>query len=359
MADESLLSLISPADLAGFNNQVVQSDPFGIAGNSLASWQPNYSYMDATESGLTSFGKAFAQGLLQNYAQNNASKQLSSVINVLPQLSSDPLGTATPEGVDSSPFNLIRGSAYLNKVKRDETVKATQKATLADLFKSVGIEGIKSGTMDPKSAVDLVTTGKLPETGVVDPLANPNSPNYKVNQDLFKIEQTYTDKLLTGAEPQRVMAMNRASTNILDAIKKNNPLAASTAIFEYAKLQDPAGTIREADEMRVSDPGGPLGALAQIHNQITGEGKLTPDAKKAMRELVPMLQENTFTQYNQLRDSYLDAAKQYGANPERIKYIKPTDLSSYLTEAATEQQIPPGMKLQRNKTTGETRIVPQ
>jgi hypothetical protein len=149
------------------------------------------------------------------------------------------------------------------------------------------------------------------------------------------LEQEYTDKLLTGDQGKKALEINKAARNIFEALKKENPLAASTAIFEFAKLQDQAGVVREADEMRVSDPGGPLGRLAQIHNEILAKGKLTPEAKAAMRELVPIMQESTFSQYNQLRDSYLEAAKDYGANPDRIKYVRPFDVSTYFEDAMT------------------------
>lgn len=337
MADE-LIGLLSPNDLLGFSQRVEASDPYGLIGRSLQQWQPNYETFNATESFATAFGKAFLSGLATNYAQNRAADQVSKVVNVLPQLGADPYSVSAPEGVDAGPFNLLKGSAILKSEARKASAASEGQRTVGDLLKSILGEGVKAGTITPASALEAAKTGRIEEvlgSSQSDALKNPNSPDYKRNQDLFKIEQSYTDKLLTGAEPQRVMAMNRAATNILDAIKKDNPLAASTAIFEYAKLQDPAGTVREADEMRVSDPGGPLGILAQIHNQITGEGKLTSDAKKSMRELVPILQENTFTQYNQLRDSYLEAAKEYGADPARIKYLKPADLSGYLTESSS------------------------
>lgn len=345
------LGLVNPTatanDLSSFQNNVLSTDPWNIAAKSLGSFQPNMSTWDSGTQIATSFGKNFLAGLMGQYARNDAADQLNKVVQVMPQLRSDPLNVAVPEGVDESAFSTLRSNSVLKNLEA-QAQAAQSENELRNAIKKAGL------VKEAEILGENKAFGALGAAGA----ENPNSPGYKVNQDLFKIEQSYTDKLLTGAEPQRVMAMNRAATNILEAIKKDNPLAASTAIFEYAKLQDPAGTVREADEMRVSDPGGPLGQLAQFHNQITGEGKLTPDAKKAMRELVPILQDSTFSQYNQMKDSYLDAAKGYGADPNRIKYLKPADLTSLLADDST-QNIPPGMKLQRNKVTGETRLVPQ
>lgn len=335
-------------DLSSFQNNVLSTDPWNIAAKSLGSFQPNMQTWSPTTQIATSFGKNFLAGIMGQYARNDAAEQLNKVVQVMPQLRTDALGVATPEGVDESAFSTLRSGQVLKNLEA-QAQAAQSENELRNAIKKAGL--IKEAEI----------LGENKAYGLVAPGAkNPNSPGYKVDQDLFKIEQSYTDKLLTGVEPQRVMGMNRAATNILEAIKKDNPLAASTAIFEYAKLQDPTGTVREADEMRVSDPGGPLGQLAQLHNQITGEGKLTPEAKKAMRELVPILQDSTFSQYNQMRDSYLDAAKGYGADPSRIKYLKPTDLSSYLEDQTlkVDPTIPPGMKLQRNSK-GETRLVPQ
>lgn len=332
---------LSPTDLTGFAQSVQASDPYGIAGQALGAFQPDMSTWSAGTQGATAFGKAFLSSILGNYARQNTANQLSSVVQSLPSLTSNPYGTAVPEGVDSSAYNILRGTSALNQAQMQAASASKKSDTRMDLLKTIFGEGVKTGSMSPQAALEGIETGKLPFGQEVDASKNPNSNQYKFNKDIADIERKYTETLLTGTAAKEAMNINRASTNILEAIKKDNPLAAATAIFEFAKLQDPAGTVREADEMRVSDPGGPLGQLARTFNEIQSKGKLTAEAKRSMRELVPLLQKNTFDQYDQIKGGFLDAATQYGADPSRIQYVKPTDLSSYLQEPVTDTTTNP------------------
>lgn len=332
MANPNVFGSLSPADLGQFAQTIQSSNPYGIAGNALGNAQFDMSTWSAPTQGATAFGKAFLSGILGNVARQNTASQLSSVMQALPSLTTNPMGTALPEGVDSTAFNMLRGTSALNLAQTQAASAAKKTETVGDLLKTVLSEGVKTGTITPEAALEAAGTGKLPAGQEMDLSKNPNSPQYKLNKDVGDIERKYTETLLTGTAAKEAMNINRAATNILEAVKKDNPLAASTAIFEFAKLQDPTGTVREGDELRVSDPGGPLGQLARTFNEIQQKGKLTAEGKKAMRELVPVLQKNTFDQYNQIKGGFLEAAKQYGASPERIQFVKPTDLSSYLAE---------------------------
>jgi len=340
MADESLLSLISPADLAGFNNQVTQSDPFGIAGNSLASWQPNYSYMDATESGLTSFGKAFAQGLLQNYAQNNASQQLGSVINVLPQLSSDPMATIAPEGVDSSAFNMLRGSAFLNKVKRDETAKANNQATLSDLLKTVGIEGIKSGTMDPRSALDLVTKGELPEAGVVDPLSNPNSPAYKANKDSNDALTTLR-KEFNALEPVKNFAKASQGATALAGALKDKSKVSDQELVRYSILMiEPGMAVREGEQGAVANSQSiPEAWKGQLESALSGSSALGDDVRKGIERLATRAYNSHKGLYDQAYDMYGKEAEMQGLDKSRLSYLGSPLSSDQIFQQKTQPDV--------------------
>lgn len=334
MAD--IYATLSPTDLGNFAQSVQASDPYGIAGRALGQAQFDTSTWSAPTVGATAFGKAFLSGILGNMAQSNVNNQLASVVQSLPSLTSNPYGTAVPEGVNSSAYNILRGTSALNQAQMQAASKAESSKVRSGLLQSIFGKAVENGTMTPEAAITALDTGKLPASQAVDATKNPNSPQYKLDKDMADIERKYTETLLTGTAAKEAMNINRAATNILEAVKKDNPLAASTAIFEFAKLQDPTGTVREGDELRVSDPGGPLGQLARTFNEIQQKGKLTAEGKKAMRELVPLLQKNTFQQYDQIKGGMLEAAKQYGADPSRIKYVQPTDLSSYLSD------LPPG-----------------
>lgn len=321
----------------------------------------------------TSFAQGFLGALLRGYGQQQVADQTKQAAALLPLLYSDPQSVQRPEGMDANAFQTLQGLAQLKKLQQEAYQQQAKQELFNDLLREnakadigarndlskVLMQGLASGDPLERNATErLLSRLRGATEGESAPKATPferkveeygdpelarlavkeESPEFK-RDDLWKIEQAYTDKLLTGDQAKKVIEINKASRNIFEALKKENPLAASTAIFEFAKLQDPAGVVREADEMRVSDPGGPLGRLAQIHNEMLKKGKLTPEAKAAMREIVPIMQASTFMQYDQLRDGYLEAAKQYGANPERIKYVRPFDLSSYYQDELPQQQL--------------------
>lgn len=293
------------------------SAPLSAAKFDMSTWSP-------TEQIGVSAGQAFISALLNGLGQRSEANQMSLAAKVLPQLYRDPEAVAVPEGLDPEAFGALKLSTIKEKAAQDFQKEELKTKLFAEMFSR---NPALASQLMPTKAKDFGLDVAIPQMG-----EDPDSAAYKIAQDKRKIEEQYTEKLLTGTQANLALNLNKAASNIFKALEKENPLTASTAIFEFAKLQDPTGTVREADEMRVSDAGGPLGQLARIHNEIMQKGKLTPDAKIAMREIVPFMVENQFQSYNQLRDSYLDAAKSYGADPSRVQFVKPVDLSSYLNQ---------------------------
>lgn len=321
----------------------------------------------------TSFAQGFLGALMRGYGQQQVADQTRQAAALFPMLYSDPDSVQRPEGIDADAFEALRGAAQLKKLQQEAYQQQARQQLFNDLLMEdakanigakndinkiliqklasgdplernaaqrlmAGLKGIDLGDSAPKVTPFEKKVEEYGDPDLARQAVKDENPEFR-QADLWKIEREYTDKLLTGDQAKKVVEINKASRNIFEALKKENPLAASTAIFEFAKLQDPAGVVREADEMRVSDPGGPLGRLAQIHNEMLKKGKLTPEAKAAMREIVPIMQASTFMQYDQLKDGYIEAAKQYGANPERIKYVRPFDLSSYYEDELPQQTL--------------------
>lgn len=154
MAPIDELGLLGVGDLGAFNQSVQQSDPYGIAGRSLAAWTPNTSTWSPTESGITAFTKSFLSGILGNYAQQRSADQLNSVIGILPQLESNPMSVAAPEGVNSDAFAALKGSAVLKNYIGQES----KKQTLKDLLKSVIGPAIQNRDMAISDAVKLLSS---------------------------------------------------------------------------------------------------------------------------------------------------------------------------------------------------------
>jgi hypothetical protein len=371
MADPaSLAALLGGDDLVAFEQRLRADNLLSQIAPAIGAVKFDRSTWSPGESFGTSLAQAFLSGAMGRIGSNQVGEQVGKVAEILPSLYADPLRAARPEGVDESAFNQLKAVSAVkqlqNRQLRAQKVEDLMYSLFGDRAKEMfsaefageKAKNTKIGELQAFDAADGGTPAPTKTQAMVGMSAdgqpiwaeieeaaapaarsdrlfkNPDDPRYKAQHDLFKIEQDYTERLLAGPQAQQAFGMNRAAMNIMEALQKDNPLAAATAIFEYAKLQDPAGTVREADEMRVADPGGPLGTLARTYNEIVQKGKLTPEAKQNMRELVPILQKNQFANYNLLKDNYLEAAKQYGADPSRIKYISPADLSPFLAEAA-------------------------
>lgn len=299
----------------------------------------------------TTLGVSAVQGflgsLLSGIGNQKEAQQMQLATSVLPALYANPNAVANP-GIDAEAFEGLKLSAarenVLRQVKRDESTQALLNELLTRKAQAQ-IDTAEAGPREAaKKLAELGAYANLPDAGATIP----GTPAYTAAQDALKkandigkIERDYSTTLTTGDEAKRAIALNKAAANIFDALKKDSPLAASTAIVEYAKLQDPLASVRESDELRVSDPGGPLGILARYQNEIVQKGKLVPGAKEAMKELVPLLQQNQFAAYDELKNGILEVAPQYGANPANIKYIKPIDLSTFDEQKTEDIPAPP------------------
>jgi hypothetical protein len=139
MADEALLGILGNQDLLNFNQQTLQSDPYGMAGGVLGSWRPNTQTWDTGTATATAFAQSFLSGLLGNYARQRATEQTNQVIGLLPQLRANPSMVVAPEGVNENAFALLKANAVLNQ----QAAEAKRALTLEEMLRNVGIEGMK------------------------------------------------------------------------------------------------------------------------------------------------------------------------------------------------------------------------
>lgn len=313
MADD-YLSLLSPNDLAGFNQNVMANDPYGLIGRSLAEWQPNYSTFNAGQSALTAFGKAFMGGLLQNYSQNRAADQITKVVNVLPQLRSDPLGVAVPEGVDVGPFNMLRGSAILKNEALKESDKIKDESRIGTLLNSILPEMVKARSLSAGDALSIATSDdpqkafleaakRVPNAEVVEGPGLPSTTNPlampgQATSEKFK---SYYQDFLKIMPP--IQAASAAKEQVQGEIKANSKSfdEAKTAREAAQKLMSMAQTA-EAGMSRAGQTGSELasmyektvatlapilpGSQAEAIEQSTGDALLSsikPEAFTAAR----------------------------------------------------------------------------
>jgi hypothetical protein len=316
--------MLNPNDLLGFTQQVRQSDPYGIAASSLNAFQPDTRSFSAGELGATAFGKSFLSGLLGNYANERANRQLSSVVQALPQLNSDPYGMSIPEGVDSGAFNLLRGSAILKNAQKSAVLGDEKKTAVGDLLKTVLSKSVETGAMTPQAALKALQTGDFSALEGMDqesPKANPNSPLEKKTVEL----RTDFDK---KEQVQNFNYVNRLSTQ-LDEILKNPKAVADSSLAKIAvQFIEPKLSVNAGEGAALAQSASiPEEYKAAINKALKGGTGLPDDVRFGLLDLARAAKVAHGKAYQQTFNLYKDEADRFGIPIERITNVLPLDLS--------------------------------
>lgn len=349
MADESVLGLLGSNDLAGFNQSVVQSDPYGIAGRSLGAWQPDMSTWSPTEVGVTSFAKSFLSGLLGNYAQQNAANQLNSVISVLPQLREDPLHVATPEGVDAAPFSALRANQALKYYAAKDAAAEEKNKTLSTLFGNVlG----KYAEKDPTGALKIATSENPQEalkeimsggTGY-DPKSDPDSPAFKMKEAIQKEEDAARGEILKLPAIQQFNTTQTTLSRIKDL--KDDDTGTSDIPFITLFLSGLDGSVvKEGEYNRVSGSNPLIEKYKNLfESTLNGGSAIGTETKKQMYNELLKTQKGLLAEAILQSAPRIATAAQRGANPKNILPFDPdmkfeTPSSSAVLGGASQSQV--------------------
>jgi hypothetical protein len=316
---------LSPTDLIGFHQTVQAQNPWGIGGQILGQWQPNVSTWNATESGAGNFGKAFLAGLMSGYARQDANAQLGKVVTALPQLASNPMGTAVPEGVDADAFSVLRGSAALKNTMRQAAIgdQLAAKGIFLDqndprpLSEQVAAVLGKQKAAETKGAIQGQLEGygiDAGGTGVPGAEKIPGSPLYEKNKDQTTLERQLANDFYTKAQDfkykeQGIKALSQA---YLDT--------SGTSDFELirrgSQMVEPGLAVRRDDEDSIRGAASILGVSFQtVKNAITGETRLPPDVRAGIMRIAKRSYDASLGDYNTIRQSYLDRASAAGVDP--------------------------------------------
>lgn len=366
MADDSLLGLGS-GDLIGFQNQVVQSDPYGLAGQSLGSWQPDMRTWDPATQGVTSFTKSFLAGLLGNYARENAASQLNSVIGVLPQLRNDPLTVTAPEGVDANAFASLKGTAILKDYAKQQAEDEAKKPRMAQLLNTILGEGVRSGDVTPEQAIAAMSSedpaaalktlqgdtagvngeslrmkGKFDALGITDPVARAGIRNQD-DLDLYV-------RTVQGREEKSAAASEKANAKLEKDLRTalerpNTPYQAAVTLAPLMKIADqivgaeehspqgdlalldvlnktynPGGVLREGLMQMSKDAMSPLNRVrAELENVLTSNGAtFSPQGRQQIYNVIKQGIAEKLVEGKKYADSKIAITKGGGGNPDQV-----------------------------------------
>lgn len=305
MAGENLLALLGSNDLAQFNNTISQSNPYGMVGQSLAAWQPDMSTWSPGTSAATAFGKAFLSGLLQNYAQNDTNSQLASVISSLPSLSSDPMSTQVPEGVNPGAFNMLRGNAYLNKIQSENS----QTSKLNELLTKVKMAGLtKQAEVEGEAAGKKNVYGDLAE--------DPESPQYKMSQDKMQKADSLRKELAGNKEILEFSDIKNRIEVLQKALQDPTSVSDLDFIYGAAKVLDPGSVVRESEGQTIIDSNSiPGSTLGYLNKAIKGESAIN---RKSIYDLVSRHYDTRKDRVGTILDNYTNLANKRGVPPLEV-----------------------------------------
>lgn len=324
MSNDFLSAFLSPQDLGQFQQSALQADPFAIAGSAIGQWQPNYNNMNAGQGAATAFGRAFMQGILSNYGQNRVADQVSKVVGVLPQMQQDPINMAVPEGINENAFNILKGNAILKKAQRDALLGDQNRVNVADMLKTVLGEGVKSGMITPIEALEAMKTGDLSKIGssTVDPLQNPNSPGYKVNQD--REDRLITLRKEFNALPtvQNFAKASQAVQALAGALRDNSKVSDQELVRYSILMIEPGMAVREGEQGAVaSSQSIPEAWKNQLNSALSGKTELGSDVREGIKNLAARAYNSHKNLYQQANELYSKEATLQGLDPSRLSYI--------------------------------------
>ncbi len=355
MADNaSLLALLNNEDLTNFSSQVAAQDPYNIARQALGSYAPDTSMMGAGGKFANSFGAAFLSGYLGNKSQENVRNQVNAVTSVLPQLYSNPLSVATPEGIDEQAFSNLRANATLKSLVNAERKKEKSEDFNVELL---------SKFMGKKADILGEASAKKDLYGADFANKDPDNPFFKATQEELKTKRAEEDSARKeiGLLPA-VQSFNSASTGIAK-IKSLKDLDTSTSDipFIYAFIQGQDGGVVKEGEFTKVEGANPLlqKYSAQLNAALNGQSALTPTIKRQMFAELQGTQAVLYDEAKRQAAQRLKIASGRGADvQDAIPFDPSMQLGATQTPSVDASSIPPGMKLQRNKATGATRLVP-
>ena len=309
-----------PADLSQFENTISRNNLYRQASIPVL----NTRFNTATWNPGTTLGVSFAQGFLGSalnaLGARSEATQLAAANKVMPQLALDPLNTPVPEGVDDLAFEQLRAQ----KIQQ----KALREANIADsLQSSLGQRLIK---YDPSTG--SVSTLPGAESLAAQLFGRGEAKNPELEKQAIKEAMTKAD-------------LDQSLSYISDSFKRAKDLTGAKAAA-YSVLGLPNQKGQELEGMGAS-------ITYQIDKTIKKE--LNGDVRKQFLTLAPKWYDSNDT-LDVKEAAMKKLLKSLSEAPVLSNVTAPSDSTA---PSSPTQNIPPGMKLQRNKTTGETRLVPQ
>lgn len=364
--------------LDSFTTALAENDIFSKLGGGIGGMKFDQSTWSPGTSLAVNAGQALLSGILGGYGQRQQAQQVDKVIPVLKDLYGSPMTVTAPEGVDEDAFAALRMSAMKNKlmedVRQESEARQFKKGLFADMFTKRPDLAVK---MMPDIATDLDVANiplqrstspeyeaALSEAGGDETLARDiykrRNPEFNTFSDAEKASaaDSLRKELNTNKELADFGEVKNRVQVLQQAVKDPTSVADLDFVYSVAKVLDPASVVRESEGQMVIDSQSlPASLLGRLNKAAQGGSALD---RKALYDLVERHYSSRRGTVEKILDRYTDIAGRRGLSTEDIlPFTKESLEVAPISIEGPNKSIPPGMKLQRNKRTGETRLVPQ
>lgn len=377
---ESVIQALQAEQEKAYNN------PWATTGQSLSQISPLLAFsqddsMSSRDRIIGSLATGLAGGLMSGYGKSQAESKMQEFNGVLNSL----VGTYT-QGGDISQYasdprlssvvpalrleQAAAESAAKQKLmeKQQDFMLRAQYEPMIESGKASAMLPIEQQKMQQKYEMDAAYLPGI--EGAKSAASYSASLPYKMQEESFKrgMEMRDPAKMFdkeTGLrkefEALDTTKSFRPIQNSFNSMIKsyNDTSKASDLDFVYgvAKILDPDSVVREGEAIQVIKTGGLPGELMAMIGRVNAKQGLDKELRSELLGLAA-------NRYNSLKQTYDENEKDYsrmatgaGLNPSNV-ILQPTPPDAYQLLGQNDI-VPPGMKLQRNKTTGETRLVPQ
>lgn len=342
--------------IAGLSGNYAKLNPYSTIGSGISSVNLPTEGNSLNQNIAASIIKGLLSGGLQaygNYENKQYEKGLREAI----------LTGSTNADLSDSELEDIKGQASVFSLgKKQEREELMDQLGLKAKFAGIEEKEKKKGELDAY------------ESDLADGSPSVLNPINKENREIAEKQASdilNSSKFIEGSEIGRQYAqVNPTLTQALSTIDKPDKVSDLQLFVALAKANDPVGAISDRSIQSVQDAVPYLQkAFGSIEGFFSQEGILKPEAKLKILNAIVDKNNALATQYDSLIKSEKERLKILGIADPKLSTLPstPFDFNNYLAKRnggiklnnSIENKIPPGMKLERSRLTGQTRLVPQ
>jgi hypothetical protein len=331
MANDNFLAALQDPYLTGGDTYS------GIGAGAVAGSLPYLvdPYGSTGSNALNVFGGSILAALLGNMAKSDAAEQNAGIVSQQSQfLKATPAERLTMTQQDPRTFAKLQAALNTNQILQEQkNADYTSQLTAQQPFEiekeNRALENKRKELMQIKLAENEMFGG--------DPLKNPESPQYKINQNIIKEEDAARSEIAKIPSVSQFASMQK-SLPLVKAFKDPNTKSSDVGfVYNYIKSLDD-GAVR-GEEINMAAASNPLVLKYQnqLQGAIDGTSELTPALKNQMYKELEAAQGGVYAQALLDANRRFDIAKSRGVT--EFGRVLPFDANLTFGEAQMQTRL--------------------